>query len=79
MIFLEFQIVFYEVFNLVNERLIGCYLILFEDGVYFCLNDILLGCFLIKVFNGLFNESVDFRKCFYFIKNVVDVFWSRWI
>ena len=77
--FSELQTVFYEVFQIVNQRPIGRKPTEPDDDVYLSPNDLLLGRSSANVPQGPFKERCSNKHRLDFIQSIVQQFWKRWI
>ena len=77
--FSELLTVFYEAAQLVNQRPIGRKPTDPSDGSYICPNDLLLGRASAHVPQGPFKQRCSDKYRFYFIQELIDQFWKRWI
>ena len=77
--FSEMQTVLFEVANLVNERPIGRKPTVPNDSTYLSPNDLILGRSTSRAPSGPFEENCSHIKRFYFVQQLINSFWKKWI
>ena len=50
----------------------------YSEHTYLCPNDLLLGHASQRIPSGPWDESKNIAKRFYFIQEIVDIYWKKW-